>query len=82
MSLGDLFNHFQKELLEDPDWKRTPAGMDYAAYGMNYILKEEAMHFACLAYNMIHPDHQIEIPASSGRSIPNGELCKFAGTNG
>ncbi len=23
VSLGDLFNHFQKELLEDPDWAIT-----------------------------------------------------------
>ncbi len=63
MSLGDLFNHFQKELLEDPDWAVTPAGMDYSFYGMSYILKEEASHFACTAYNMIHHDRQIEVPA-------------------
>ncbi len=62
-SLGDLFNHFWKELLEDPDWAVTPAGMDYGHYGMNYILKEEASHFACTAYNMIHPDRPIEVPA-------------------
>ncbi len=37
--------------------------MDYAYYGMNYILKEEAIHFACTAYNMIHRNHQVEIPA-------------------
>ncbi len=61
-SLGDLFNHFQKELLEDPNWAITLAGMDYSHYGMNYILKEEAAHFACTTYNMIHHDHQVEVP--------------------
>ncbi len=62
-SLGDLFNHFQKELMEDPNWAITPAGMDYSFYRMNYILKEEAAHFACTAYNMIHHDHQVEVLA-------------------
>ncbi len=62
-TLGDLFNHFQKELLEDPNWAKTPAGMDYGYYGMNYILKEEAVHFTCTAYNMIHHDRQVEVPA-------------------
>ncbi len=61
-TLGDLFNHFQKELLEDPDWAITPAGMDYGYYGYNYILKEEAAHFACTAYNMIHHDRRVEVP--------------------
>ncbi len=37
--------------------------MDYGHYGMNYILKEEAAHFACTAYNMIHHDRQVEVPA-------------------
>ncbi len=63
VTLGDLFNHFQKELLEDPDWAVTPAGMDYSYYGYNYILEEEATHFACTAYNMIHHNHCIEVPA-------------------
>ncbi len=63
VSLGDLFNHFWKELLEDPNWAITPAGMDYSFYRMDYILKEEASHFACTAYNMIHRDHQVEVPA-------------------
>ncbi len=62
-SLADLFNHFQKELLEDPNWAITPAGIDYDRYGMNYILREEASHFACTAYNMIHHDIQVEVPA-------------------
>ncbi len=52
--LLNLFNHFLKELLEDPNWAITPVGMDYDHYRYEYILKEEARHFACLAYNMIH----------------------------
>ncbi len=63
VSLGDLFDHFQKELMEDPDWAVTLAGMDYSHYGMSYILKEEASHFACTAYNMIHRDIQVEVLA-------------------
>ncbi len=62
-SLEELFDHFQKELLEDPDWAVTPAGMDYGYYRLNYILKEEAAHFACTAYNMIHHDRQVEVLA-------------------
>ncbi|PBK84822.1 hypothetical protein ARMGADRAFT_1087984 [Armillaria gallica] len=42
--LIDLFNHFVKELVEDPDWARTPAEIDYTHYGYSYILKEEARH--------------------------------------
>ncbi len=60
-TLGDLFNHLQKELVEDPNWVITLARMDYGHYGMNYILKEEATHFACTAYNMIHRDQQVEV---------------------
>ncbi|PBK82712.1 hypothetical protein ARMGADRAFT_1090035 [Armillaria gallica] len=33
----------------------------------SYILKEEARHFTCQAYNMIHPDHPIEVPAQYQR---------------
>ncbi len=62
-TLKDLCNHFQKELLEDPDWAVTPAGMDYSYFQKGYILREETLHFACTAYNMIHPNRQIEIPA-------------------
>ncbi len=62
-TLKDLCNHFQKELLEDPDWAVTPAGMDYNYFQKDYILREEILHFACTAYNMIHPDRRIEIPA-------------------
>ncbi len=60
--LIDLFNHFLKELVADQDWARTPAGIDYSYYGYDYILKEEARHFACQAYNMIHQDHPINVP--------------------
>ncbi len=60
--LIDLFNHFLEELVADQDWARTPAGLDYNHYGYSYILKEEARHFACHAYNMIHPDQPIEVP--------------------
>ncbi len=63
LPLLDLFNHFWKELLEDPNWAITPAGLDYAHYGYEYILKEEARHFACLAYNMIHQEQPIKVPA-------------------
>ncbi len=59
----DLFNHFLKELVADQDWARTPAGIDYSHYGYSYILKEEARHFACQAYNMIHLDHPVQVPA-------------------
>ncbi|PBL03036.1 hypothetical protein ARMGADRAFT_1069602 [Armillaria gallica] len=59
--LIDLFNHFLKELAEDPHWAITPAGMDYDHFGYEYIIKEEARHFACQAYNMIHPDVSIQI---------------------
>ncbi len=62
-TLKDLCNHFQKELLEDPDWAVTPAGMDYNYFQKDYILREETLHFACTTYNMIHPDRQIGIPA-------------------
>ncbi len=62
-TLKDLCNHFQKELLEDPDWAVTPAGKDYIYFQKDYILREEILHFACTAYNMIHPDRSIEIPA-------------------
>ncbi len=37
--------------------------MDYSYFQKDYILKEEILHFACTAYNMIHPDRLIEIPA-------------------
>ncbi len=60
--LIDLFNHFLDELVVDQDWARTLAGIDYNHYGYSYILKEEARHFACYAYNMIHPDQPIEVP--------------------
>ncbi|PBK85187.1 hypothetical protein ARMGADRAFT_1087633 [Armillaria gallica] len=60
--LIDLFNHFVKELVEDPDWAVTLAGMDYTHYGYSYILKEEARHFACVAFNMIHQEQMIKIP--------------------
>ncbi len=62
-TLKDLCNHFQKELLEDPHWAITPAGMDYDHFRKGYILREETLHFACTAYNMIHPDRQIKVPA-------------------
>ncbi|PBK85901.1 hypothetical protein ARMGADRAFT_1086932 [Armillaria gallica] len=45
----DLFNHFTRELVEDPNWAVTPAGIDYTHYGYSYILKEEARHFTCVA---------------------------------
>ncbi len=61
--LDELFNHFREELVADQDWARTPAGIDYAYYGYSYILTEEATHFACQAYNMIHQNHPIQIPA-------------------
>ncbi|PBK79798.1 hypothetical protein ARMGADRAFT_1092766 [Armillaria gallica] len=61
--LIDLFNHFICELVEDPDWAVTPAGMDYTHYRYSYILKEEARHFACIAFNMIHQEQTIEVPA-------------------
>ncbi len=60
--LEELFNHFKEELVADQDWARTPAGIDYAYYGYGYILNEEVVHFACQAYNMIHPDHLVQIP--------------------
>ncbi len=37
--------------------------MDYSYFQKDYILREEILHFACTAYNMIHPDRRIEIPA-------------------
>ncbi len=61
--LIDLFNHFLEELVADQDWARTPAGIDYTHYGYSYILKEEARDFACQAYNMIHQDCPIQVPA-------------------
>ncbi len=61
-SLEELFNHFKEELVVDQDWARTLARIDYTHYGYSYILKEEAVHFACQAYNMIHPDHPVQIP--------------------
>ncbi len=60
--LDELFNHFKEELVADQDWTRTPAGMNYAHYGYSYILNEEALHFACHAHNMIHPNQPIQIP--------------------
>ncbi len=63
MPLEILFNHFLEELVADQDWTRTPAGIDYAYYGYSYILKEEATHFTCQAYNMIHRDHPIQVSA-------------------
>ncbi len=62
-TLVELFNHFKEELVADQDWARTPAGMDYNHYGYGYILKEEAIHFTCHAYNMIHLDHLAQVPA-------------------
>ncbi|PBK79086.1 hypothetical protein ARMGADRAFT_1093478 [Armillaria gallica] len=59
----DLFNYFTQELTEDPDWAETPAGMDYTHYGYSYILKEEARHFTCVTWNMIHLNQNIEVPA-------------------
>ncbi len=61
--LEELFNHFKGELVADLDWARTPAGIDYNYYGYSYILNEEATHFACQAYNMIHRNHLIQVPA-------------------
>ncbi|PBK87073.1 hypothetical protein ARMGADRAFT_1085833 [Armillaria gallica] len=61
--LLDLFNHFMKELVENPDWAVTPAGMDYTHYGYSYILKEEARHFACVTFNMIHQEQMVKVPA-------------------
>lgn len=60
--LINLFNYFLEELVADQDWARTPAGIDYAYYGYDYILKEEARHFTCQAYNMIHLDDPVQIP--------------------
>ncbi len=60
--LIDLFNHFLDELVVDQDWARTPAGINYTHYGYGYILKEEARHFTCYAYNMIHLDQPIKVP--------------------
>ncbi|PBK91257.1 hypothetical protein ARMGADRAFT_1082063 [Armillaria gallica] len=63
--LLDLFNHFLNKLVEDPNWAITPAGMDYTHYRYSYILKEEARHFACITYNMIHqeqPDSPLVLP--------------------
>ncbi|PBK80943.1 hypothetical protein ARMGADRAFT_1091693 [Armillaria gallica] len=57
----NLFNHFACELVEDPDWAVTPAGIDYTHYGYSYILKEEARHFACVAWNMTHPEQRVEV---------------------
>ncbi len=61
-TLDELFNHFKEELVVDQDWARTLAGLDYAHYGYSYIINEEALHFACHAYNMIHSDHPVSIP--------------------
>ncbi len=58
-----LFNHFKEELVADPDWTRTLARIDYAYYGYKYILNTEANHFASQAYNMIHQDLPIQVPA-------------------
>ncbi len=46
----------------DQDWAQTPARLDYTHYRYSYILKEEARHFACQAYNMIHQDHPVQVP--------------------
>lgn len=73
----DLFNYFQKELVEDPNWAITPAGMDYNHYGYNYILKEEARHFACLAYNMIHSEQLVEVPICYQRPQTNLPLITY-----
>ncbi len=59
-TLDIVFNHFKEELVADQDWARTPAGLDYAHYGYGYILNEEALHFACHAYNKIHSDHPVK----------------------
>ncbi|PBK91898.1 hypothetical protein ARMGADRAFT_1081309 [Armillaria gallica] len=37
--------------------------MDYDHYRYEYIIKEEARHFVCQAYNMIHPNIPVQIPA-------------------
>lgn len=72
--LIDLFNHFMNELVEDPDWASTPAGIDYNHYGYSYILKEEARHFATFAYNMIHQEQTIQVPARYRRPSPDISL--------
>ncbi|PBK90630.1 hypothetical protein ARMGADRAFT_1082355 [Armillaria gallica] len=67
----DLFNHFAHELVEDPDWAVTLAGIDYTHYGYSYILKEEARHFACVAWNMTHQEQHVEVPARYRRPLPD-----------
>ncbi len=63
-SYDDLFNPFVHELLEDAAWVESEAGINYAHYWFDYILQEEAGHFACLTYNLIHPDDE-----------PPGSVC-------
>ncbi|PBK87923.1 hypothetical protein ARMGADRAFT_1085258 [Armillaria gallica] len=70
-SIINLFNHFARKLVEDPDWATTPAGIDYTRYGYSYILKEEARHFACVAWNMIHQEQHVEVPARYQRPLPD-----------
>ncbi|PBK79087.1 hypothetical protein ARMGADRAFT_1093471 [Armillaria gallica] len=69
-STMDLFNHFARELVEDPDWAETPARLDYTQYRYSYILMEKARHFACVAWNMIHPDRRIKVPTRYQRPSP------------
>lgn len=62
---GDLFKHFVYELLSDLAWANTKAGQDYFHYSqkilVNYILQEEPSRFACLLYNIIHPDMPMRV---------------------
>ncbi|PBK91055.1 hypothetical protein ARMGADRAFT_1082284 [Armillaria gallica] len=67
----DLFNHFARKLVEDPDWASTPAGIDYTHYGYSYILKEEARHFACVTWNMIHLEQTIKVLPRYQRPSPD-----------
>ncbi|PBK93341.1 hypothetical protein ARMGADRAFT_1079683 [Armillaria gallica] len=76
--LLDLFNHFLKELVEDPNWAVTLAGIDYTHYGYTYILKEEARHFTCITYNMIHQEQPIQVPNCYQR--PQADLSLVVST--
>ncbi|PBK86726.1 hypothetical protein ARMGADRAFT_1086231 [Armillaria gallica] len=79
-SIIDLFNHFAHELIEDPDWAVTLAGIGYTHYGYSYILKGEARHFACIAWNMIHPQQTYGGLAAASKAhhvypvVPDTEL--------
>ncbi|PBK90271.1 hypothetical protein ARMGADRAFT_1083133 [Armillaria gallica] len=54
-----------------PPLDGTPAGIDYTHYGYSYILKEEARHFACVAWNMTHPDQPIKVLPRYQRPSPD-----------